>query len=67
MGQIDKINDDNYESLINLINRTNDLNAINVIIRLLNKAYCFGDEINNEIVKKQIQKKLKLTRCCLII
>jgi len=62
LSQIEEINHKNYDSLINVINKTTDLNEINIIIRLINKAYCFGDTINNEIVEKQIKKEAEIKK-----
>ena len=58
----DDMIDDDHELLIILIDQTTDLYVINVIMRLLNKAYCFGNEINNEIIEKQIKKDAKIEK-----
>jgi len=62
LHQIDEIQGNNYDSLMNLIDQTNDINNINIITRLLNKTFCFGNEINNEIVKKQIENEIEINR-----
>ena len=60
--RIKKINKYDYDSLIKLINETTDLNVLSVIIRLLNKAYYFGGEVNDEMVEKQIKKEAAIDK-----
>ena len=57
LQQIDEIPGTECESIIKLINTTTDVNKINIILRLINKAYCFGSEINNSIIENQIEKE----------
>lgn len=54
--------DDDHELLIILIDQTTDLDVIDVIMRLIDKAYCFGYEINNKIVEKQIKKDARMDK-----
>jgi len=60
LEQINELNENNYLSLINLIDQTNDINTINIITRLINKSYCFGNEINNKIIEKQVKKEIEI-------
>jgi len=60
LEQINELNESNYLSLIKLIDETTDIKTINIITRLVNKSYCFGNEINNKIVEKQVMKEIEI-------
>lgn len=44
-----------YKSLINTINQTTNIKILSIIIQLLNRSYCFGDKIDNEIIQNKIK------------
>ena len=60
LQDIDEIHGSEYESIIKLMNDTTDVNRINTISRLINKAYCFGSEINNSVIENQIEKETEI-------
>ncbi len=55
LDQIEQISNTKYDTLIKLINQTKDVDAINIIVRSLNKAMCFGDDISEKIIENQIK------------
>ncbi|XWV26675.1 hypothetical protein QJ857_gp0385 [Tupanvirus soda lake] len=62
LSQIEEINHKDYDSLVNIINNATDLNEISIITRLINKSYCFGNKINNQIVEQQIKKETEIDK-----
>jgi len=56
LRELNEISKNEYISLVETINNAIDIDTLNIIIRLLNKTYCFGNEFNNEIIKKEIKK-----------
>ena len=60
LQQIVEIHDSERESLIKLINTTTDINIINIILRSINKSYCFGSEISNSVIENQIEKEAEI-------
>ncbi|XWV25372.1 mg15 protein [Tupanvirus deep ocean] len=62
LSQIDEIKHKDYDLLVNIIDKTSDLNEINIIMRLINKAYCFGDTINSGTIEKQIKKEAEIDK-----
>ncbi len=52
---LDKTNINN-ETLKNIINETTDIEIINIINRLLIKSFCLNENLDENIIKKQIKK-----------
>lgn len=56
LQNMEEISKNDYLLLSDKINQINDINALNIILRLLNKSYCFGDDFNEEIIQTEIKK-----------
>jgi phosphopantetheine adenylyltransferase len=52
---LDNINKDEIQSIEKLIDQTKDMETLNIIIRSLNKAYCFHNELNSKILENKIK------------
>ncbi|XWV26788.1 hypothetical protein QJ857_gp0263 [Tupanvirus soda lake] len=57
LEKIDEIDDIEYESIIKLIDDTTDINVLNIIIRLLNKTFCFCDDFNSDVLEDKIKNE----------
>lgn len=49
-------------SIHNTIDKTTDINYLNIIIRLLNKSYCFGNKINEKVIENEIKKEEEINK-----
>ncbi|AUL78462.1 mg15 protein [Tupanvirus deep ocean] len=59
LDQLDEIDKDENKLLSAVIENTQEIDTLNLIIRLLNLSYCFGDEINNNLVQEKIKKNIE--------
>jgi hypothetical protein len=62
--KLDEIENSEYNLLIEMINNIDidSINNLNIIIRLLNKSYCFGGELNNEVINNEIKKEEEINK-----
>lgn len=60
MDKIKKITDEEKHFLIKTIEQNTDINVLNIIIRLINKSYFFGNEIKNETIEEEIKKDAEI-------
>ena len=49
-----------HKLLSEIIGKTTDVNILNIIIRALTKTICFGDDINSELIKNNIDKEAEI-------
>jgi len=56
LKRINDLDKNEVESLIDTIENTNDIKILNIITRLLNLSFCFGNEINKETIQNKLQK-----------
>jgi uncharacterized C2H2 Zn-finger protein len=56
MQQMEEISKGDYLLMSKQIDQINDPNALSIILRLLNRAYCFCEEFDSDIIKKEIEK-----------
>jgi len=59
---INDMNDAQYLSLIDVIEKTCDIPTLNIIIRLLDKSYCFKNKINYDIIQDKIKKEEEINK-----
>jgi len=57
LQNINEINDSDQKSIIKLIDQTTDINILQIIVRLLDGAYCFKNNINNNTIQIKIKKE----------
>ncbi|XWV26660.1 hypothetical protein QJ857_gp0400 [Tupanvirus soda lake] len=60
MQQMEEISKNDYLALASHIDQISDGNVMDIILRLLNKSYCFGNDFNSEIIKKEIEKDTQI-------
>ena len=51
----DDMSASDYRMLITMIDNTFDIDDMNIITRMVRKAYCTGCKINRQIIEKQIE------------
>lgn len=56
----DKIDPSEYQIIFDMVNREIDINIIKIIIRLLDKLYCFDSEINKTIINQKITQEQEM-------
>src|SRR5205085_1830930 len=54
---IDDIDDDRCDLIINFIEQLENINTLKIMNRLIVKTYCFGGDINPDLIRNQIQKE----------
>lgn len=57
---LDKTKNMKYNELTDQINNTDNVNHMNIIIRILNKSYCYNVNINNIKINNEIKRQLKM-------
>lgn len=60
LQKMDEISKKDCLLLANSIDQINDINVLNIILRLLYRSYCFGNEFNNEIIENEIKKDAEI-------
>jgi len=55
LKQIDDLNKNEVESLMEIIKNINDAKILNIITRLLNLTFCFGNKIDNQVIINKIK------------
>ncbi len=53
---------DEYQLLAEMINKFKEIDVVNIVIRLLAKSYCFGDEINETIINNKIKEEIEIDK-----
>ena len=54
-----------YDELMGIINKVDNVENIDIVIRLLNKSYCCGMNINNLKIDDEINKQIKMNESVL--
>ena len=57
LNLIDSLNNVEYDDIVYIINITANIKEMDLIINLLGDSYCFGIDINTNIIQKQIEKQ----------
>ena len=62
LERLEKISNVKYDEFVNEINKIDDIEHINLIIRILNKSYCYATNINNVNITDEINNQIKLNK-----